>query len=61
MVHGKVQMKFKFQISNIKTFDIDSFWNSFDICLPALPTGRQAQVGILTFELFLTFEDLFRI
>ena len=25
MVHGKVQIKFKFQISNIKTFDIESF------------------------------------
>ena len=29
------------------------FMVSFVICLPALPTGRQAQAGILTFDLAL--------
>jgi len=28
-----------------------AIWHSFDICLPALPAGRQAQAGILTFEI----------
>jgi hypothetical protein len=36
----KVQMKSKAQITNLtkKCFDIEAFWNLFDICLPA---GRQ--------------------